>query len=76
MKFAKPSLKSGLVKKKLGFWSYHMPLAFMFPRTQNCVGGVLYAKSGTTIIAIYAIANFIVSLRGVGKRNTLLEIEV
>jgi hypothetical protein len=53
-----------------------MPLTFMFLLTQKCVGGVLYAKSGVNIIVTYAIANFSVSIRGVGKRNTLLELEV
>jgi hypothetical protein len=52
-----------------------MPLAFIFQLIQKCVGGVLYAKSGVTIIVIYAISNFIVSIRDVGKRNTLLEIK-
>ena len=53
-----------------------MPLAFMFSLIQNCIGDVLYVESGVITIAIYAIANFIVSIRGVGKRNTFLEIKV
>jgi hypothetical protein len=72
-------LKSGpksLTQKWPGEEEIDVPVTFMFPRTQKYVGGVLYAESGVNTIAICATSNFIVSIRGVGKRNTLLEIEV
>ena len=72
----KALIQNASMEMRTVFWSCPMPLKFMFLLTPNCRDVVLCARNGVNIITTYAIVNSIVSIRNVGRENTLQGIEV